>query len=124
VCDEAGRVLLVRHTYAPGWHFPGGGVEHGETALASLTRELAEEAGVAPEDAPELFGVYANHANFPNDHVLVYRVRRWRTCPPLENQEIAERGFFARDALPEATTKGTRRRLTELFDGAAPSAVW
>jgi ADP-ribose pyrophosphatase YjhB (NUDIX family) len=122
--DEAGRVLLVRHTYAKGWHFPGGGVEHGETALDALVREMAEEGGVAVDGAPELLGVYSNHAVFPNDHILLYRVPRWRPCAPSPGQEIAELGFFPTDALPPGATGGTRRRVEELFRGAERSALW
>lgn len=123
-CDQAGRVLLVRHTYSRGWHFPGGGVEHGEIAAEALERELAEEGGCAAADAPLLLGVFANHANFKNDHILLYRIEGWTPCAPLANNEIAERGFFALDALPAGTTKGTRRRLAEVFDAAPPSINW
>jgi ADP-ribose pyrophosphatase YjhB (NUDIX family) len=123
-CDAAGRVLLVRHSYARGWHLPGGGVERGETAVEALVREMAEEGGVEAIGAPLLLGLYANHANFPNDHIALYRVAEWRVCAPRDNGEIAERGFFALDALPQGLTAGTRRRLAEAFEGAAQSATW
>lgn len=123
-CDEARRVLLVRHTYAEGWHFPGGGVEHGETAVEAAVREMAEEGGVEACEPPVLIGFYANHANFPNDHIALYRFDRWRACAPKADHEIAERGFFALDALPEGVTKGTRRRLAEVFEGARQSDCW
>lgn len=124
VANPEGAVLLVRHTYTRGWHLPGGGVERGETVIDALRRELEEEAGVAAADAPILFGCYSNHANFPNDHVLVFQIPEWRACLPRGNGEIAERGFFALDELPHDTTPGARRRLDEIYRGAAQSALW
>lgn len=125
VVDGGGRVLLLRHTYTPGWHMPGGGIEKGETALEAIRRELLEEAGVeaAAEDL-KLASVHANHAFFPNDHVLLYRVDRWRQAAATQHGEIAETGFFEPAALPEGTTAGTRRRLAELFGGAPVSGDW
>ncbi len=122
--DDEGRVLLVRHSYAKGWHLPGGGVESGETAEHAAVRELAEEGGAEAIGALRLFGFYANHANFPNDHIALYIVARWRACAPLATNEIAERGWFAPEAPPEGTTAGTRRRLAEVFANAPASATW
>jgi len=42
----------------------------------------------------------------------------------LTNREIAEIGFFAEDALPEGTTKATRRRIDEIRGRAAPVRIW
>jgi ADP-ribose pyrophosphatase YjhB (NUDIX family) len=122
--DQSGAVLLVRHTYSSGWHLPGGGVERGETALDAAVREMAEEGGVEALEPPHLIGFYANHANFPNDHIALYRFDHWRPCAPRAANEIAERGFFLPSALPDAATPGTRRRLAELFAGAPVSANW
>lgn len=125
VFDGASRVLLIRHTYTRGWHFPGGGVEFGETVHDSLCRELDEEAGVTLTGTPELMGVYANFARFPGDHVIMFVVREWRQARPFApNREIAEARFCPLDALPPDITEGTRRRIDELVSGGVRQADW
>ena len=124
VVDEAGRVLLVRHGYRPGWHFPGGGVEKNEIAEEALARELEEEAGVLLEGPPELFGLYGHFDVFPGDHIALFVVRRWqRPRIPQPSAEIAEQGFFAVDALPAGTTRGTRDRIAEVLEGRSPRSL-
>jgi len=44
--DEAGRVLLVKPTYKPGWEIPGGGLEPGESPSDAAAREVREELGI------------------------------------------------------------------------------
>ena len=125
VVDAEGRVLLVRHTYTPGWHFPGGGVEKRETAVLSMQRELKEEAGIeVARSAIRLLSVHANHTFFPNDHVLVYRIDDWTQGQPTSRGEIAEVRFVDPLMPPEDVSPGTRRRLDEIFAGADTSDLW
>jgi ADP-ribose pyrophosphatase YjhB (NUDIX family) len=124
VLDAQDRVFLVRHSYVPGWHLPGGGVEPGETVLLSLERELVEEGNIEVTGAPVLLGLYFNDAVSKWDHVAVYVVRSFRqTAPRGRDWEIVETGFFPLDALPEGVTRATRDRLAEVA-GAPPSARW
>ncbi len=125
IVDPEGRVLLVRHTYQPGWRFPGGGVEKGETVAAALSRELEEEVGVTVTGEPQLFGIYANAASFPNDHIVLFVVRSWRQeRVPDPNYEIAEQRFFTPGDVPGDISAGTGRRLAEIFASAPRSAFW
>ncbi|OYX31359.1 MAG: DNA mismatch repair protein MutT [Caulobacterales bacterium 32-69-10] len=124
VTDAEGRVLLVEHTYVHGWYLPGGGVERGETAEAALSREMIEEAGVRLTDRPRLLSVHSNDANHPRDHVLVYRCAAWESCSPRAGAEIHAVGWFAPDALPEGTTRGTRARIREALEGGAIDPLW
>jgi ADP-ribose pyrophosphatase YjhB (NUDIX family) len=125
VVDDEDRVLLVRHSYVPGWHFPGGGVERGEDVLTSLKRELQEEANVVLTGAPSLHGIFHQASGAGRDHVVVYVVRAFvQTGPRAPDREIREARFFARGALPEGTTRATLSRLGEVFGGAPISPVW
>jgi len=121
---EDGHIVLVLHTYIPGWHLPGGGVEAGESAEFSVGRELEEEAGVELTGPVDLIGIYANHRHFRGDHVLVYRARSWRDCCPDNEGEIERVEWFDPCNPPEGTSPGTLRRLAEIYGGAGKSENW
>lgn len=125
ILDGDGRVLLVRHTYLPGWHMPGGGVETGETTLEAITREVREEAGIEIAGRPRLHGIFLNDHVSRRDHVLVYVVRAFHDCGPrLPDLEIAEVAWFPVAALPDATTAGTRARIHEIVNDQLPAPSW
>ncbi len=125
VIDGSGRVFLIKHSYVEGWHLPGGGVETGETLLAALARELAEEGNIVMTAPPVLHGVFFNKRASRRDHVAVYIVREFRQDgAPVPNHEIVEHGFFAPDALPEDVSRATRARIAEVFGGASVSELW
>ena len=125
VLDGRGQVFLVRHSYVPGWHFPGGGVEAGETAVDALARELQEEGNLVVGARPPLHGVFFNSQYSRRDHVLLFVVRDFhQTAPRLPDREIVESGFFPLNRLPDGLSRAARARLAEVLDGAEVAANW
>lgn len=125
VRDGADQVLLVKHTYAPGWHFPGGAIDPCETAADAAARELREEALIETTTTPVLFGMYLSLTENKSDHIAVFATESWKVIDgkarPLE---IAEAKFFPIRDLPKGTTGGTRRRLAEFLGEADQSPQW
>lgn len=125
IVREGDRVLLVRHTYAPGWHFPGGAIDRRETAADAAVRELREEALIEAVTPPKLVGLYLSLTQQKSDHIALYEAGEWRRIEgktrPLE---IAEAAFFPVRDLPKGTTGGTRRRLAEVMGEAEIATAW
>lgn len=125
VFDDQDRVLLVRHGYTTGAHFPGGGVDRGETVLQALHRELEEEAKVRATGNAQFHGVFSNFVSLPGDHVFVYVIRGVEhTGDFVPNREITSCEFYPLDALPEDLSGGTSRRLAEVMGDTPIAETW
>lgn len=121
--DTEGSVMLVRHSYTPGWHFPGGGVELGETGEEAAARELAEEAGLHADGPLRLLGCFHNHLWRRGDHILFYEAPAWAPGPAHANGEIAEAVFHPLHRLPADLHPSVPARLAEMA-GSGVSAFW
>ena len=93
--DADGRVLIAERpagkAMAGLWEFPGGKVEAGERPEECLIRELAEELGIAVNEACLAPLTFASH-NYPDFHLLMplYVCRRWEgIVTPQEGQRLA-----------------------------------
>lgn len=104
--NEAGRVLLVRHSYGPPvWTVPGGGVNRREEPLAAAVREFREELAcplshvVALETAEQ-----PDSGSIDLRHVFAARLAG---TPVPDMREIVEVGLFDPAALPEPVGRWT-----------------
>jgi 8-oxo-dGTP pyrophosphatase MutT (NUDIX family) len=126
VLIDGDRILLLRHTYIPGWQFPGGGVEAGESAETCVVREVEEETGYRITGRPALHGFFHNTGPATDrDHVALYVVREFEKAAEFSpNFEIAQADWFDRRSLPADIDPGTAARLGEIFDGQPVSPTW
>lgn len=124
VVNKKGQVLLLKHTYMEGWHFPGGGVFPGEPSRIAAIRELREESSILALGQVKLFGVYYHQVMKVNDYIALYIIKEFSEMPISLGGEIAAVEWFALDNLPKDITKSTRTRIAEYFFNQPVSDHW
>ncbi len=110
-----GEVLLVRHSYRPGWFMPGGGIRRGEPLDAAARREVREETGADVHEL-RLLGIYDSFGEGRSDHIAIFVSDRFDLVGH-HDEEIAETAFFPLDALPDTVSPGTRARIEDYMAG-------
>ena len=98
--NDAGEILLVRHSYGGrGWFLPGGGHRGSESPEEALVREMWEETGLKVE-VTGLVGVYFYTGHYKRDHIYIFACRMVGGEVQRVGGEIADVGWFPPDALP------------------------
>lgn len=121
--EQAGRIVLVRHSYKSGWMLPGGAVERGEPPAEAILRELKEEIGLTHSSPPQLLGVYTRRHLFVTNTILLYRVRE-AVIVFKPSWEIRAIRLGDPASPPEGTSPAVQRRFQEFLGEASPSPYW
>ncbi|WP_077548645.1 NUDIX domain-containing protein [Pseudorhizobium flavum] len=121
--NEDNRIFLVKHTYTPGWHLPGGGVTNGMSVLETLEKELREEGNLRLASPPHLRQIFFNRDASAREHIVLYTVAVTQSGETGPSLEIAEGRFFPLHALPDDTDAATLRRIQEMRVGSF-GTVW
>jgi 8-oxo-dGTP diphosphatase len=98
ITDDAGRLLLFKHTYRRShpWGMPGGWMQGGESPLQTLEREVLEESGlVVTADRLLLLGTTRDRPKL--EFVVGGRLVSGTFRPSLE---VSEMGWFAANEYP------------------------
>lgn len=115
VVMKDGKVFLIQRAldddFEPGtWAFPGGKIEEGEAPDLAVVRELQEETGLSAT-YQEPLAVEANEDGSTSHYYAVLVDGEIE----LEQEEIAQSGWFDLAELPENIIKGQKDRYKSLI---------
>jgi len=103
--NREGEVLFGQRSntgYEDGaWHVPSGHLEAGESVVAALIREAAEEVGVVIEERDVEFAHIMHNSSSSGRAAFFFTVRQWAGQPEnLEPDKCAGLSWFRLEALP------------------------
>lgn len=124
--DDAGRLLLIRHSYGRrSWLPPGGGMARGEDPIAAAGREFAEELG-CPLHAPFVVDVVEESLLGARNVVHIVAGTIGGTPVP-DGREVIDTAFFAAHQLPDDLPYVLRAKMPEwvraAIAGRQPAAM-
>ncbi len=91
------QILVVRHSYRPGWSLPGGQIKKNEEPRSAASRELREEVGI--QTAPE--SLIPVRQSRPGKFLFECRLQT-RPVLKIDNREIIEARFVDPAAISDA----------------------
>lgn len=116
--DDAGRVLLVRHSYTGVWGLVGGAVEVGESPAEAAVREAREEIGVEVELGKIVCAVGGPdyELEYPNGDrcafvAIAFEAKLRGEEIVADGVETTDVGWFSPAELPEIELNGFARAL-------------
>ena len=109
----AGEILLVRNSYGAThlWVLPGGGIRPWEAPGTGARREIREELDCTVRGLTAVSTHFAD-AEGKRDTVFLFEAEPVGV-PRADGIELIEARFFAFDALPDALSPATARRIAE-----------
>ncbi len=112
-------ILIIQNSYKPGWTFPCGMVDRGETEIAGAKRELFEEVGIKCEESDLAFlKEHLSTKGFKKDHQFFYHLRlRSEPSVELDMREVIRYKWVSIDEIfSHETPEGVRAIVHEFKD--------
>ncbi len=124
VKDKDGRVLVQnrRDPGFPGIIFPGGHLEKGESAYASVIREVYEETGIVVKN-PTLCGIKEFYTK-DGARYIVFLYRADDFDGELRSSDEGEAFWVERGKLFDYRTASSLDWMVQVFEGSEPKELW
>ena len=122
--NDEGKLFLQKRADDGHWGYHGGAVELYEAVEDAARREVKEELGLELGEL-RLFGTYSGPEYrhiYPNgDEVspidIVYLCNSFSGTLELQEEEVAEVGWFGQNDLPEPLSRNCRKAIQDYYSG-------